>query len=188
MKKILIASAILIVIAALVVFLIVSKGGKTDQTLQPGTTFPVASSTTGTGQGALAAIPVATAGGQLMTVNDFIHDGTTVADSQNPGRYYLAGSLGYCLEDGTCPAGAPSSTYTIAYDEQSRSFIVTLDAEPIGQARLKAEEYLLSALGLSKAQACQLAVQVLTTIDVNETYAGENLGLSFCPGAVALPR
>ncbi len=80
------------------------------------------------------------------------------------------------------------TTYSILYYPNTTGFLVSLLAEPLGASRLAAEKELKAKLGLSTTQICELQVQVFTSISVNETYAGQDLGLSFCPGAVKLPQ
>ena len=80
-----------------------------------------------------------------------------------------------------------TSSYSILYYPNNSGFLISLSQEPIGQARLDAEKFLQSKLNLTQDQFCKLQVQVFTSIDVNETYAGQDLGISFCPGSVSLP-
>lgn len=126
-------------------------------------------------------------GGSLVT-NDFIHNKQTVADIENPGTFVLAGSLGYCLADGTCPAGFPTNDFNVSYSEQTHSFNITLLKEPLAVIRTKAENFFLTALGITEAQACTADYYVGVSYYVNPVYSGKNLGFSFCPGAVPLPQ
>jgi hypothetical protein len=126
------------------------------------------------------------AAGSSITINDFINNGTTAADPENRGMYYIAGAPGYCLSDGTCPHGASSSDFIVTYDASKQFFTIALTQEPIKQARLDAQDFLLSTLGVSQNQLCSLNYYLGTTISVNAIYAGTNLGFSFCPGATAL--
>lgn len=66
-------------------------------------------------------------------------------------------------------------------------FLVTLFKEPLGTTRRAAEQALRAKLGSTDAQLCKLATSVLAGPGVSTTYEGISLGLSFCPGAVALP-
>lgn len=110
----------------------------------------------------------------VVVVRDFIKDGSAKEDSINKGVYYLAG-------------GDPTGDeYSIQYNALDQSFTISLLAEPLGEVRRKAGADLLRALEISQYDACRLRYQVLTPASVNEAYAGRNLGLSFCPGAVAL--
>lgn len=127
-------------------------------------------------------------GGQAIIVNDFLNNGVTIADPENPSSYYLAGSIGYCLEDGTCPSGAYADGFNVVYDAPEEFFTVALFKEPLGQTRADAEQFLLKALGIPKAELCNVNYYLGTSESVNSFYAGKNLGFSFCPGTTALPR
>lgn len=125
--------------------------------------------------------------GEMMSVYDFIHNGETAADPQNKGTYYLAGSIGYCLADGTCPSGAKTDSFSITYTESDHSFTVSLLAEPLKTARIDAEAFLASRLGVEKKALCTLSAYVGTPAFVNATFAGTNLGFPSCADAVLLP-
>lgn len=122
-----------------------------------------------------------------MPVSDFIDNGTTISDTENPGNYELAGSLGYCMPNTKC-AATPTTDYNIGYERSSDTFTVALLKEPLGQVRSEAEQFLLSKLGITKSQLCGLKYYVGTTYYVNEQYDSQNLGFAGCPGAVALPN
>lgn len=125
--------------------------------------------------------------GEQILVNDFIANGVTFEDPANTGSYYLAGKLDYCLEDGTCP-DTKTPEFSILYLEDGQNLIVSLNEEPLRDSRLKAERYLMEALGISRQQMCSLSYTVGTTVSVNEVYGSiTNLGFSFCPDAVQLP-
>ena len=89
-------------------------------------------------------------------------------------------------------AGDASGSYLITYipaDEfgSQAQFLVALLAEPLGASRLAAEAELKASLSLSEGEICMLDAQVWTNDSVNATYAGRDLGLTFCPGATPLP-
>ena len=89
-------------------------------------------------------------------------------------------------------AGDDDTSYLITYipadDMGSQAqFLISLAQEPLGEVRRQAENALLQRLNLSAAELCKLDVQVWTDDSVNATYAGQDLGLSYCPGAVVLP-
>lgn len=91
-------------------------------------------------------------------------------------------------ENGFQVAGdASTGDFQILYFPSESYFLVSLFVEPLGQTRREAEAALREKLGLSDADLCALHSDVTTSADVNEMYAGRNLGLSFCPGSVALP-
>ena len=130
---------------------------------------------------------IALASGETIAVNDFIDNGITYADPMNEGAYFLAGSVGYCAGEPGCPdTGTPD--FSILYLEADQTFIVNLDAEPLGESRRKAERYLADVLGISATQLCALSYTVGTTYALSPTYGSiTNLGFSECPGAIALP-
>ncbi len=124
--------------------------------------------------------------GEILVVKNFINDGNTVNDVVNPGRYILAGSAGYCLENGYCPESVVSTDgFSIVYDETWKAFNILLQV-PIAQNRFKAEQFLLERLGTTKESLCNIEYYVGVTSYVNPEYAGMNLGFSFCPGSVEL--
>ena len=155
-------------------------------TTPPPTTLPDAGSTgPGTASGAKTMTVAAKLGPVVVT--DFINNGITGADPQNPGIYFLAGAPGYCLTDGTCPGGARENTFNITYDAMQQFFTVVLIVEPLGAVRSRAEHFLLNALGITETQLCTLNYYVGTVSALNDLYAGRNLGFSFCPNATVLP-
>lgn len=136
---------------------------------------------------ATSTITIAGQDNASLEVRDFIHNGETIQDVVNPGNYVLAGSLGYCLADGTCPKAADTSTFSISYDEKNASFGIVLLKEPLGETRLAAEAFLSSRLGISRAQLCSLNYYIGTPYWVNEQFSAHNLGFSLCPDATTLP-
>lgn len=72
------------------------------------------------------------------------------------------------------------------YQDQSY-FLVSLLKEPLGETRIAAETALKAALGVSQEQLCELNVSVRTDMFTNQFYAGNELGVSSCPGAIQLP-
>ena len=153
-------------------------------TLPGSATVPISSTTP---QGANT-MTVAASGSGSITTNDFIHNGTTIPDAVNKGRYLLAGDLGYCILKPTdCKAGSETD-FNILYDNVRQSFTIALLSEPIGQARIKMEQFMMQILGIRQADMCKLKYYVGTTSDVNPLYDSKNLGFSFCPGATQLPQ
>jgi len=126
--------------------------------------------------------------GKSIVVNDFIHNGVTVADTINPGRYLLAGNLGYCYPDSAQCQAASTTNFIVFYNSKPQSFTIALTEEPVGKARLAMEQFMLKTLGISQQQLCALNYSVGVTRYVNEQYTAKNLGFSFCPGAVVLPQ
>lgn len=132
-------------------------------------------------------ITIAGKDGPSLEVNDFIHNGETIEDVVNPGVFVLAGDLGYCLVDGTCPVAAETDLFSISYDQKSQSFSVGLLKEPLSETRIEVEAFLITRLGISKQQLCVLNHYVGTPYWVNERFTGINLGFSGCPDSVTLP-
>lgn len=124
-------------------------------------------------------------GGTAPTKN-FIDNGETVADVVNKGEYVLAGSLGYCLGNGTCPTAGSATDFSIVYDANHQLFNILLLKEPLRTSRINAEQFLMDKLDVSKDTLCQLNYWIGVTSQVNSYYAGENLGFSFCEGSTPL--
>ncbi len=80
----------------------------------------------------------------------------------------------------------PDQRFSITYYTQMDSYTVALLAEPLGEVRTEAEQYLLQKTGLSEIKLCQEVGYVGTVDSVNAQYAGRNLGFSFCEGAIPL--
>jgi hypothetical protein len=126
--------------------------------------------------------------GTVIVAKDFIHNGATISDTANTGRYLLAGNLEYCLSNPQQCQAAQATNFKIYYESVPQAFTIALTEEPIGQARLDAEQFMLITLGLTQQQMCSLHYYVGTTYWVNERYDDRNLGFSFCPGATVLPK
>lgn len=130
---------------------------------------------------------VMTRSGESVAVQDFIHNGVTERDTVNPNQYYLAGKNALCELEADCYSGAPSDAFDIVYFVDEDAFAIGLTAEPLGEARKSAEQFLLKTLGISQEALCALDYFVTTDVEVSEQYAGADLGFSFCPDAVKLP-
>jgi hypothetical protein len=152
-----------------------------------GSVVPVDTTSNGSAPSGTSQLTITTSDKSTIITKDFIHNGETVADTVNPGLYQLAGSLEYCLADGTCPSGAATTDFSISFNSKTQFFTIALLAEPIGTVRGSAEQFLISRLGVSPVQACSLQYFIGTPNYVNASYSGKNLGFSFCPGAVKLP-
>jgi hypothetical protein len=79
-----------------------------------------------------------------------------------------------------------TNLYDISYDSQSGIFTITLYGADTKKSRDEAEKYMLDTLPYTKKQWCDFVVNVFTNEYENPQWAGPNLGLSFCPGAVEL--
>ncbi len=164
------------------------------QTSESPTTLPVSGSITlSSGNGTIATgstptISLTTQTGSVVFVRDFIHNGVTIPDTVNTGRYLLVGNLDYCPSNPQQCQAAPATGFSVYYNSGPESFTITLTEEPIGQARLAMEQFMLTTLGITQQQMCSLNYLVGVTQDVNSQFAGKNLGFSFCSGATVLPK
>lgn len=131
---------------------------------------------------------VLTAQDGTVTARDFIHNDVTIPDDSNDGNYLLAGNLGYCLSDPQKCQAASATDFSVYYISASQLFVIDLTREPLGQARLAMEQFMMTTLGLTEQQMCNLNYLVSVTKYVSEQYTGKNLGFSFCPGATVLPK
>ncbi|MDB5265787.1 MAG: hypothetical protein JWM39_500 [Parcubacteria group bacterium] len=133
---------------------------------------PFASTTSGNISPSQTPLPLTLTDGSSLSVPDFT--------KQN--QPSVAGP-----DTGYQAAGSSAGDYQILYFPQGSYFLISLLNEPIGATRLAAQGALESKLGLTDAQMCKLNIEVRTTIAVNDTFGGKNLGISFCPGATKLP-
>lgn len=176
----------LAVVIILGTMFLVFRTTKEAATPSEGTAFP----TTGgfpSGFTTTSTVTIAGKDGSSIEVNDFIHNGETIEDVVNPGSYVLAGDLGYCLVDGSCPVAAETDRFSVSYDQKSQSFGVALLKEPLSEVRLEVEAFLTSRLGISKQQLCSLNYYIGTPYWVNERFSEGNLGFSACTESVTLP-
>ena len=182
---------VVVVAATAWYFLFVPKNSP--QSTQSTVTFPNSSSAVPTSSVSISSQPsggmtLVVQGGGTVVVNDFIHNGVTLRDKSNPGNYLLAGNLGYCFSNPQQCQAAPTTDFAVYYNSGPQSFTITLTKEPIGQARLDMEQFILTTLGLTQQQTCSLNYLVGVTRYVNSQYTGKNLGFSFCQGATVLPK
>lgn len=178
-----------VVLAALVLGWLLWPAGSTPQTPGQPVTLPNSGSIPGSQSAPVLRTSISMQDGTQAAVLDFIHNGTTISDSANAGRYLLAGNLGYCIGADQSKCQAASSTgFNIFYDKGTDFFSVGLITEPLSTARLNAEAFLEKALGISAQQLCALKYYVGTASRVNSFYDDRNLGFSVCPGATALPQ
>ncbi|HEX4104173.1 MAG TPA: hypothetical protein VHZ04_01695, partial [Candidatus Paceibacterota bacterium] len=92
----------------------------------------------------------------------------------------------YVTTDNQTVVLTENATYTIVYNVSDSSFIISLLSTPLPAARTAAESAFLQQLGITESDACKLNVDEGVPISVSDQYPGEDLGLSFCPGAVGL--
>jgi hypothetical protein len=124
-------------------------------------------------------IELLTPDGGSIFAEDFRKNPNVVPDPSNVGYYYISGQLG---------PGLPYPSYSIIFVEKNSGFIISLEEGPLKSMRLIAEEDFLEKVQLSKTDACRLNYEVMVPRSLNERLSGQNLGFSFCPGAVALPE
>lgn len=175
----------IIVVSALLglAFWVAGSSAKTTSTVAPSTGFPIASSTPQ--ENTVAVTTPTLQGGIPIQATDFINDPTTAKDPINTGYYYLGYHVNEGVPDPTATANPP---YIITYISTTHYFNIALLQEPIGPIRLEAEQYLMNRLGIPQSQMCQLDYMVSVPDKVNSQFSGLNLGFSFCPGAVVLPK
>jgi hypothetical protein len=117
-----------------------------------------------------------------------LNDGTVVnvPDFTKENQPSWAGETGYQV------AGGDTDAYLITYVPPDQSGAraeigITIQSEPLGATRAAAEVALQNKLQLNNAQICALNIEVYTQPGLSDLYEGDNLGVSFCPGAVKLP-
>jgi hypothetical protein len=125
---------------------------------------------------------VPTQNGGSIDVNQFMPAQTSSSSTQTPQPDSKPPSQDVFIS-GT---REPLSDYLITYVAYDKSFNIGLFKEPLGETRKKAEQELLSKLGINEQQACNLRYAVVAPYWVNSFYGGKNLGFSFCPGATQL--
>lgn len=81
-----------------------------------------------------------------------------------------------------------NAQYYIAYYPSPEGFIITINNKDIKRARLAAEADFIKTLNISKADACKLNINLMVPLDINESIAGQNFGLSFCPDGRPFPK
>lgn len=172
---------------ALALFIVLGIGGyfafKRMHTVQAppssggGTVFPGSGDANGGTNGTGPLRTISTSDGGKTAVEDFTAKPGVIQDPNVPGQYDLAG--------GSSPDA--STAYHIFYQSEDDYFGIALYKEPLGQTRRQAEQDLISKLGIPQARMCALNYVVAPGPGVNDAYAGQNLGFSFCPGAVKLP-
>ncbi len=178
MKKIIIIGiGILIVIACTVYFL--QDTDEKAPPVEPSASFP-GDTQDDDEDTAARDMSIKTADGRNLRTANFLADEKTVADTHNPGFYYLGNHFSEQEEGGIQPS------YVITYIESTDFFNIGIYKEPLGTVRKEAEIFLKNTLGITQEEMCSLNYQVSTTAHANEYYGGTSLGFSFCPGSIAL--
>ncbi len=183
--------AILIIVLCLVTalgtvtwFLFVRQSGTPADT-QPPVTFPNASTTIPGASSGTSVVAIYGTDGSVITVPDFLSEKPSqqVSEDADDTQYDLTPYPEYVPGE-----PYPTHPFDAAFNTKNSEFLVTLNQEPIGEARQQAESFLREELALSNDQLCGLNSLVIVPYEVNPQYAAVNLGFSFCPGAVKLPR
>ncbi|MFH1178114.1 MAG: hypothetical protein V1711_00085 [bacterium] len=185
-----IASVIVIGLLALAFWLSGSGNPSTTTNDAQSVEFPVANSivnstVTNITSALETTMSISTVNGESIKTKNFINDSTTTKDPINSDYYYLGYHVYEGVSDSTVTNNPP---YIITYISATQYFNIALLQEPIGTTRLASEQFLISNLGISQNQMCQLNYMVSVPDRVNSQYAGKNLGFSFCPGATKLPQ
>jgi hypothetical protein len=117
-----------------------------------------------------------------------LSNGSTVSvpDFTKQDQPEWAGENGYLVNGN--PEGDYMTTYIPADGTGNPgSITVVLQAEPLGEKRLQAEEALQAQFRVTDEELCLMGVSVFSQPGLSDVYDRRNLGLSFCPGAVRLP-
>jgi hypothetical protein len=165
MKKIIIGILIILTVV-IIVTVIMSAGGKqTQPTVEQFTDF-------GTN-----VVPTETIATRPINSTTRVTDISKLPEAVNvgDGMYSLNGTR-----------SNPSANFSLVFSEVDNSYSIAILAEPIAGNRIEASKYFLELLQIDETTACGLKVYLGTVASVNQTLSGQNLGLSFCPGAVQL--
>ena len=117
--------------------------------------------------------------GKGIVVHDIMHDRTTMTDPTVPNRYFLTGGLDPVAND---------YMYSLYYSSVDQRFTIVLLQEPFQTTRTEAEQDLVRKLGIDQETACMLKYEVVVPSWASAQFSKQNLGLSFCPGAVLLSQ
>lgn len=176
--------AVLILLAGgLGVFILLNKkDAPSSQTAQAN---PFVFTPTDTGTGTTPQRILYAANGTKVTVPDFAKDAPSTLIGQTSDDIQLDLTPYPEYEPGT---PYPHHEFDISFNQKDSEFLIVLNQEPLGHARTAAESYLALKLGLSIKELCAFKIRVAVPLNVNERYGGyDNLGVSACTGAVALP-
>lgn len=113
-------------------------------------------------------IPVRTVAGDTVPVRDFRKDQFVEAIADNT----------YILRDTTSPNTA---TFEVLYFGSDGHIVISLRKEPLRDTRIIAETALMRHLNTTHEELCNFAISVRVARDINEFYAGQELGVSNCP-------
>lgn len=152
----------------------------------PGTGLPDSSPATTTQS--VPSFTLLTNTGMQMEVLDFRRATSTAGV---PVIYAPVREAGTSTPSSTADAEPPymsylGAEYTLTYFADTQSFVLSLEKEPLAEARRAGELELLKILGIPEERACFVRHAVLVRGEISEFYGGKNLGFSFCKGAVTL--
>lgn len=125
-----------------------------------------------------ATVLLTTRGGEVISVPDFTFNHPRV-DLENT-------EITLVLVSQNADKTEMDPSYGIVYSTDS-SFTIGLFSEPLGAARLRAEDRLRALVPVPDDILCQLPISVAVPDTIQPMYKGKDVGLSFCPGAVQLP-
>ena len=117
--------------------------------------------------------------GSLLPVRDFLKNADVIADTRNPGVYYLGNVMSENPHD-TAPR------YIISYEHSIQFFKIVLLQDPLGDVRRDAETYLKQTLDISDADLCNLNYVVVTPASVSQVFSSLDLKWSMCGDSVTL--
>ena len=124
--------------------------------------------------------PITVNGVQVVTPEGKV----TIADIRTLSGVADVGENMYHLEGTQNDIGAG---FAILYSAADSSFSVAIEKTPISLYRERASRYFLQLFHVSESDACKLHVLVGVPAEIDSKLAGQNLGLSFCPGSITLP-
>lgn len=172
-KVIVIGGIVIVVIAAFLAFFFIQKNSSsvnttvsTSSSASAGGTLPSSATSTPV-VSTSTTITLGTSEGSV-TVNNFYQNAQTIT------------------QDGQAVIIQNSGEYVITYNVPDSSFAIAILSTPLEAARQAAESAFLSALGISKEDACKLTVYEGVPISVSDEYPGESFPLSFCGGPPTL--
>lgn len=111
--------------------------------------------------------------GSLVEVRDFRND-----------QFVQKAYGDYVISDAP---GQDAGTFLMQYSTSDSGILVSLRRKPLSEARNNAENALRQHLGVSEENMCNMVISIGVASDVDYSLAGQELGLSFCPGSVELP-
>lgn len=180
----LIAAGILLILVTVIMLLVRGGGGVSEETNGDYTSLPTDNRWTGDVRETLNSPDnVVLEGQQLVLLGNTDGERIAVPDFRGLPTTEEMGSGFYQLK---ADVEAKDRMFGITYASFDNSFSVGLARTPLHVSRQAAEVHLKEVLGLSEEELCTLRIQVMVPAAVEPRYTGQNLGLSFCPGSVAL--